>query len=150
MDQWNRRKSREKNLTQIQLTDFRQIYKVIQWRKECFSRVPWLLSRLRIQRCHCCRSGYCHGRGLIPGPGTSAYYKHSQKTKNKTKQKTKSFFNKVEIIRHPYTKKLTSTSTSPLTKKIKSKWIIDLNVKHVTIKRIRKKPEQKIFVNWVR
>ena len=36
------------------------------------SRVPMLLSRLRIWHCHCSSSGCCCVLGLIPGPGTSA------------------------------------------------------------------------------
>ena len=44
--------------------------------------VPWWLSRLRIQHCHYCGSGYCCGGGLIPGLGTSACCRHDQKEKN--------------------------------------------------------------------
>ena len=33
--------------------------------------VPWWLSRLRIPCCHCCGSGYCCVKGLIPEPETS-------------------------------------------------------------------------------
>ena len=29
--------------------------------------VPWWLSRLRTQHCHCCDSGYCYGTGSIAG-----------------------------------------------------------------------------------
>ena len=31
--------------------------------------VLWWPSGLRIQCCHFCGSGHCHGVGLIPGPG---------------------------------------------------------------------------------
>ena len=35
---------------------------------------PWLLSRLRIQWCHCSDLGHCCNVGLIHGLGTSACY----------------------------------------------------------------------------
>ena len=40
--------------------------------------VPWWLSGLRIQHCHCCGSGYCCWAGLISGLGTSCL-RYSQK-----------------------------------------------------------------------
>ena len=43
------------------------------------SRVPSWLSRLRIQCCHCCDSGYSCGTGSIPGRETFACRGHSQK-----------------------------------------------------------------------
>ena len=48
--------------------------------------VPWCLSRLRIQRCHCCGTDPCCGTGSIPGPETSACHRCSKK-KKKTKEK---------------------------------------------------------------
>ena len=42
-----------------------------------FDRVPWWLSGLRIQRCHCCGSGYSCGMGLIPGLRTFTCYGYS-------------------------------------------------------------------------
>ena len=41
--------------------------------------VLWWLSGLRIQRCHCCGSGYSCGTGSIPGPGTYTCLRHGQK-----------------------------------------------------------------------
>jgi len=46
----------------------------------CF-RVPWWLSRLRIQHCHCCGSGDCCGMGSNPGLGTSTCHSCSQTNK---------------------------------------------------------------------
>ena len=44
--------------------------------------IPWWLSGLRIQCCHCYGLGGCSGTSLIPGPGTSMCHRCSQ---NKTK-----------------------------------------------------------------
>ena len=44
-------------------------------------RVPWWLSRLRIQHHHCCGSGYSCGAGLIPSLGTFSCHRCSQKKK---------------------------------------------------------------------
>ena len=41
----------------------------IQYFKQ-ISRVPWWLSGLRTQHCHCRGLARCHGAGLIPGPGS--------------------------------------------------------------------------------
>ena len=49
--------------------------------------VPLWLSRLKIQHCHCCDSGYCCGVGSVPGPRTSAYCGYSQKEEKKKKKK---------------------------------------------------------------
>ena len=53
-------------------------------RLKMFIGVPWCLSGLRIQCCHCCGWGKCCDTGLIPGPGTSACCRCGQK---KTKKK---------------------------------------------------------------
>ena len=37
-----------------------------------FDGVPWLLSRLRIQCCHCCSLGHCSGIGSVSTLGTSS------------------------------------------------------------------------------
>ena len=42
-----------------------------------------MLSGLRILHCHCCGSSHCCGVGSIPGPGTSACLRCSQKQTNK-------------------------------------------------------------------
>ena len=52
---------------------------------------PSWLSRLRIQHCHCCNSGYSCGRGSIPGPGISTCrHSKNQKTKQKNPQQQQS------------------------------------------------------------
>ena len=43
-------------------------------------RVPEWHSGLRTRRCHCSSSGLCCGASSIPGLGTSACHRHSQKT----------------------------------------------------------------------
>ena len=40
--------------------------------------VPSWLNGLRIWWYHFCGSGHCHGAGLNPGPGTSAWCRHGQ------------------------------------------------------------------------
>ena len=49
--------------------------------KNWYPGVPWWLSMLRIQHCHCCGSGSCSGSGSIPGQGTSTCCRCSQKRK---------------------------------------------------------------------
>ena len=41
--------------------------------------VLWWLSGLKIQRCHCCGSGYLCGTGSFLGPGTSEYRKKKKR-----------------------------------------------------------------------
>ena len=48
-----------------------------------------MAQELRIQQCHCCGSGQGYGTGLIPGLGTSACCRQSQKQINKKKRKKK-------------------------------------------------------------
>ena len=43
--------------------------------------VPWWLSGLRIQHCHCCDLGHCCGKSSVPGLGTSVCCGHGQKKK---------------------------------------------------------------------
>ena len=52
-------------------------------------RVPWWLSELRAWCCHCCSSGQYCGLGSIPGLGTTACHRCSQKKKEKRKEKKK-------------------------------------------------------------
>ena len=53
------------------------------WSLKIVLRVPWWLSGLRMQCCHCCGSGYCCGVGSIPGLGISACSGWGQKKKKK-------------------------------------------------------------------
>ncbi|WP_251884210.1 hypothetical protein, partial [Klebsiella pneumoniae] len=50
---------------------------------------PWWLSGVRIQPCHCCGSGYCHGTGSVPALGTSLCHRHSQNKQTNKKQTKK-------------------------------------------------------------
>ena len=43
--------------------------------------VPWWLTWLRIQHCHCSGSACCCGIGSIPGPGTSTCCRHGHTQK---------------------------------------------------------------------
>ena len=65
------------------------------WRKEgktkvnlnnlfkcCRTGVPWWLSRLRVQRCHCYGLGSLCGMGLVLGPGTSTCHGHDRLKKS--------------------------------------------------------------------
>ena len=53
------------------------------WLKAWTPGVPWWYRRLRIWCCH------CWSMGLIPGPGTSAYYGYGQKTNKQTNKTNK-------------------------------------------------------------
>ena len=50
-------------------------------------RLPWRLSRLKVQHCHGCSTGCCCVTGSIPGPGTSTCCGGSQKLKKKNHEK---------------------------------------------------------------
>ena len=56
--------------------------------KQWTTRVPWWLSRLRIQHCHCYGSGYRCGTCLIPGLETFVGLRCNQKKKKKKKGTT--------------------------------------------------------------
>ena len=57
------------NLKMAQMVNF--MLHVFTKIKKMHMGVPWWLSRLRIQCCHCSSSGCCCGRGSTLGPGTS-------------------------------------------------------------------------------
>ena len=58
----------------------------VMWWWQGTEGVPWWLSGLKMQHCHCCGSGQFCGAGSIPGPGTSACCRCGQKKKKKKKR----------------------------------------------------------------
>ena len=59
--------------------------------KESFPGVPWWLSGLRIQHCHCCGSDYSCGANLISSIQELLYVSGANQ-KQKTKKKTYTIF----------------------------------------------------------
>ena len=69
------------------------------------TRVPWWLSRLGIQHCHCC------GAGSIPGLGTSSCHGHGQNKKQK-KPKQRVFHKGIDFAGYPQSVPLTTHQKS--------------------------------------
>ena len=79
------------------------------------SGLPWWLSRLRIQHCYCCGSGYSCGLGMIPGWQNSTWGRWDKK--KQTKKPKKKNQKKKERERHfkPTEKSKTSTVNTCIT-----------------------------------
>ena len=84
-----------KFLTPVLGVDLYIYFKTIYWwfvwsckqvLRACKKFLLWL-TRLRIQHCHCCGSGYICGSGSISGLGNSACHGNNQKKKRERKKK---------------------------------------------------------------